>query len=163
MVRPCVARGVGSICWLAVLHQCIRPLIGACCAPGHHGNQRARVLISCQTSSGPFGSPGFACAVKTGPPSRLILSQTSAGNRGCGAMSSCLPCQCSSFVRAIKGRSFVPACSSCRAPRAGAVQTGRPWRPPAGLGLDGSEHGATLMRVGTLSRVPSRIRMRAPC
>jgi hypothetical protein len=23
--------------WRAVLHQCIRPLIGACCAPGHHG------------------------------------------------------------------------------------------------------------------------------
>src|SRR3954470_15112447 len=31
---------------------------------------------------GPFGSPVFACAGKTEPPSRLILSQTSAGN-GC--------------------------------------------------------------------------------
>jgi hypothetical protein len=30
----------------AVLHQCIRPLIGACCAPGHHGYQRACDLIS---------------------------------------------------------------------------------------------------------------------
>jgi hypothetical protein len=28
--------------------------------------------------AGPFGSPGFACARKTGPPSRFILSQTSA-------------------------------------------------------------------------------------
>ena len=64
----------------AVLHQCIRPLIGACCAPGHHGYQRACVLISGQASIGPFGSPGFACAGKTEPPSRLILSQTSAGN-----------------------------------------------------------------------------------
>jgi short chain dehydrogenase len=26
---------LSSICRLAVLHQCIRPLIGACCAPGH--------------------------------------------------------------------------------------------------------------------------------
>jgi len=52
-----------AICRLAVLHQCIRPLVGACCAPGHHGYQRAYVLISGQTSSGPFGSPGFACAV----------------------------------------------------------------------------------------------------
>jgi len=30
----------------AVLHQCIRPLIGAFCAPGHHGYQRACELIS---------------------------------------------------------------------------------------------------------------------
>ena len=40
---------------LAVLHQCIRPLIGACCAPGHHGYQRACVLINGQASIGPFG------------------------------------------------------------------------------------------------------------
>src|SRR5215471_21036754 len=94
-------KGLSSSCRLAVLHQCIRPLIGACCAPGHHGYQRAYVLISGQTSSGPFGSPGFACAVKTDPPSRLILSQTSVGiwmllgHR-------CLPSRLSSFVRAIR-------------------------------------------------------------
>src|SRR5260370_40809932 len=35
----------------AVLHQCIRPLIGAF-APGIHGYQRACVLISGQASSG---------------------------------------------------------------------------------------------------------------
>src|SRR5262249_23567193 len=65
----------------AVLHQCIRPLIGACRAPGHHGYQRACVLIKRQASDGPNGSRGFACAGKTGPPSRFILSQTSAGKR----------------------------------------------------------------------------------
>src|SRR6059058_5070692 len=54
---------------LAVLHQCIRPLVGACCAPGHHGYQRAFELISGQASNGPFGSPVFACAGKTDPPS----------------------------------------------------------------------------------------------
>src|ERR1035437_8474400 len=64
----------------AVLHQCIRPLIGACCAPGHHGYQRACDLISGKASSGPFGSSVFACAGKTEPPSRFILSQTSAGS-----------------------------------------------------------------------------------
>src|SRR5665811_1669558 len=63
----------------AVLHQCIRPLIGACCAPGHHGYQHACDLISGKASSGPFGSSVFACAGKTEPPSRFILSQTSAG------------------------------------------------------------------------------------
>jgi len=52
----------------AVLHQCIRPLIGAC-DPGHHGYQRACDLISGQASTGPFGSPVFACAGKTDPPS----------------------------------------------------------------------------------------------
>ena len=36
----------------AVLHQCIRPLIGALCAPGHHGYQRACDLISGQASMG---------------------------------------------------------------------------------------------------------------
>jgi len=48
-------------------------------APGHHGYQRACDLISGEASTGPFGSPVFACAGKTEPPSRLILSQTSAG------------------------------------------------------------------------------------
>src|SRR5258707_10674621 len=52
---------------LAVLHQCIRPLIGAF-APGHHGYQRACVLITGQASIGPFGSPVFARAGKTEPP-----------------------------------------------------------------------------------------------
>jgi hypothetical protein len=49
-------------------------------ALGHHGYQRACVLINGQASTGPFGSPVFACAGKTEPPSLLILSQTSAGN-----------------------------------------------------------------------------------
>jgi len=39
MVRPCVARGFVDLVD-AVLHYCIRPLIGAS-APGHHGYQRA--------------------------------------------------------------------------------------------------------------------------
>src|SRR5258708_31424259 len=41
-------------------------------APGHHGYQRACVLISGQASTGPFRSPVFACAGKTDPPSLLI-------------------------------------------------------------------------------------------
>src|SRR6202161_1399667 len=40
---------------VAVLHQCIRPLIGACCAPGHHGYQRACDLINGQASTGHLG------------------------------------------------------------------------------------------------------------
>ena len=97
---------LSSVCWFPVLHQCIRPLVGACGAPGHHGYQRACVLISGQTSSGPFGSPGFACAVKTGPPSRLILSQTSAGMGIAVCYVITLPFWYSSFVRA---RGAVPS------------------------------------------------------
>src|SRR6266568_3493560 len=41
----------------------------ACGAPGHHGYQRAFELISGPASNGPFGSPVFACAGKTDPPS----------------------------------------------------------------------------------------------
>jgi len=72
---------VSSSCRIAVLHQCIRPLIGACCTPGHHGYQRACDLISGQALIGPRGSPVFACAGKTDPPSLRFLSQTSAGKR----------------------------------------------------------------------------------
>jgi hypothetical protein len=60
MVRSCGARGFvdpGD----AVLHQCIRPVIGAY-APGHHGYQRACDLISGQASNGLLGSPVFARA-----------------------------------------------------------------------------------------------------
>jgi hypothetical protein len=39
------------------------------CAPGHHGYQRACDLISGQASNGLNGSPVFACAGKTDPPS----------------------------------------------------------------------------------------------
>ena len=39
----------------------------------------------------PFGSPVFTCAGKTGPPSRLILSQTSAG-KGCWLCHRYSPC-----------------------------------------------------------------------
>src|SRR5712675_415461 len=52
----------------------------SCFAPDHHGYQRACDLVSGQASIGPFGSPVCARARKTEPPSRLILSQTSAGN-----------------------------------------------------------------------------------
>jgi hypothetical protein len=39
VVRPCVARGFHRSVGFAVLHQCIRPLIGARCAAGPRGYQ----------------------------------------------------------------------------------------------------------------------------
>src|SRR5436190_23997318 len=80
MYGPAVRSKKISASWRpAVLHQCIRRLIGAF-APGHYGYQRGCDLISGQASIGPSGSPVFARAGKTEPPSRLILSQTSAGS-----------------------------------------------------------------------------------
>src|SRR5438046_7730406 len=61
----------------------------SCCAPDHHGYQRACDLVSGQASMGPFGSPVFACAGKTDPPSRLVLSQTSAGKLLLGYVTTC--------------------------------------------------------------------------
>src|SRR6266540_2736456 len=59
-------------------------------APGHHGYQRAFELISGQASNGPFGSPGFACAGKTDPPSSshplADLGGYSCMNRSCGSV-----------------------------------------------------------------------------
>src|ERR1700704_239166 len=52
----------------------------SCFAPDHHGYQRACDLVNGQASIGPFRSPVCARARKTEPPSRLIPSQTSAGN-----------------------------------------------------------------------------------
>ena len=70
-----------SICRMWVLHQCIRPHIGACHAPGHHGYQRACDLINVQASTGPTGPPVFARTGKTDLPSRLNLSQTSSAGK----------------------------------------------------------------------------------
>jgi hypothetical protein len=104
---------------------------------------RATMDISAHAFSLADRPLGFSCAVKTDPPYRLLLSQTSAGiGRVLG--------QCCLLVAAVPF--FVPerpilrpGRQSCRAARAGAVKTGRLWRPPAGLGFDGSEHGATLI------------------
>jgi predicted metal-binding protein len=157
MVRPCVAREFHRSGGFAVLHQCIRPLIGARCAPGHHGYQRACVLISGQASIGPFGSPGFAGAGKTDPPSRLILSQTSAGKLGYVIDRSC---RVSSFVRT----GGVP--SSRPAVLQRAARKGRQGRPSLYLAscfgaarprLDGRGHGARIRPAGIKSQ------MRVPC
>src|SRR5450631_3458909 len=128
MYGPAVRCKRFSSSWrLAVLHQCIRPLIGAF-APGHHGYQRACVLISGQASSGPFGSPVFACAGKTDPPSLLIPLADLGWKLLIALRHRLLLISPSSFVRA-NGRSFVPACRR-RSRRA----QGRS-RPAVALGL----------------------------
>jgi hypothetical protein len=150
----------------AVLHRCIRPLIGARCAPGHHGYPRACDLMSRQASSGPSGKPVFARAGKTNPPSRFILSQTSAG-KWTRLRHRALLILGSSFVRA-DGRSFVPACTLWIAPRAGGQSrpavavTSHLARGAARPRLDGSEHGARIKRAGRSHHRSSSSRNRGP-
>ena len=164
-VRPCVARGFRRSVGSSVLHQCIRPLIGAC-APGHHGYQRACVLISGQASSGPFGSPVFACAGKTGPPSLLILSQTSAGNGICYFIITCslsvqFLCSCPEAVPS--SRPAVDLRRRAQGPSSLAVALTSPLARRFQARLDGTEHGATLRQVGTSSRLSWCIQSCAPC
>jgi len=79
MYGPAVRSKKISTSWRwAVLHQCIRPLIGASCSGPPWISARVRAHYR-KGLNGPFGSPVFACAGKTEPPCRLILSQTSAG------------------------------------------------------------------------------------
>src|SRR5258708_25535949 len=138
----------------------------SCFAPDHHGYQRACVLISRQASTGPFGSPVFACAGKTDPPSLLIPLADLGWKLLIGLRHRLLLISRSSFVRA-KGRSFVPARRASIASRAGAVKARRRAWLAAGSGvarprLDRPRHGARVKRVGRLHRRPASAPRRVP-
>src|SRR5438445_7755670 len=125
MVRPRVARGFVNLAD-AVLHQCIRPLIGACCAPGHHGYQRAFELISGQASNGPFGSPVFACA-GTHSKARPLLRTAQA-------------------IRASLLASAIASTLWCRRFLAASIQGLSPWRSQL-FGLISTTHAAWTNRT----------------
>ena len=167
MVRPCVARGFRRSVGYAVLHQCIRPQFGAC-APGHHGYQRACVLISGPASSGPFGSPVFASAGKT------VLHLVSSSRRPRRKQVVELRHRwllardrCSSFVRAM--RPFLRPGLRLFQGTARRGRQGWPsrlahlWLGTSRPRLDGPEHGATLTQIGTPSHLSSHIRICTPC
>src|SRR5712664_940604 len=78
MVRPRVARGIrrSGVSGLASMYS-VSDWSSLCSGPLWIS---ARMRSHYRTGlNGPFGSPVFACAGKTDPPSLLILSQTSAG------------------------------------------------------------------------------------
>jgi hypothetical protein len=136
---------------------------GLCSGPSW--DQRACDLISGQASTGPSGSPVFACAGKTDLHRRLILSQTSAGKLITSSIAPHL--HGCSFVRA--WRPFLRPGLRLQTRRAqGTVKVGR----RAGLAsrfhaarpyLDGPEHGARITLDGTPSHWSCRTRRRAPC
>jgi hypothetical protein len=109
MVRPCGARGFrrSGKCGLASMY----PVSdwSSSWLPTHHGYQRARDLISGQASTGLFGSPVFACAGKTDPPS----SSHPLADLGWYVIDSSSFCAVPLFVPG--GCSFVPACGCRRA------------------------------------------------
>ena len=147
----------------AVLHQCIRPPIGACCAPGHMDiSSRAFSL-----ADRPQRAIGVT-SVRTRSEDRTSISSHPLADLGwkllIGLRHRLLLISLSSFVRA-KGRSFVPARRTSIAARAGAVKAGRRAWLAAGSGvarlrLDGAEHGARIKRVGRLHRQSSSARRR---
>ena len=163
MVRPCVASGFAelAVSGLASIYPASDWSV-LCSRPSWIS---ARVRPHEPTGlKWPFGTPVFACAGKTNPPSRLVLSQTSAGNVLTGLRHRLLLILRCSFVRA-KDRSFVPARTSSIAPRAGAVKAGRrgglrlaPALP--GRALTAAEHGARIKRVGRSHRRSSSARRR---
>ena len=147
----------------AVLHQCIRPLSGAF-APGHHGYQRAWVLITGQASIGAIR----VTSVRTRSEDRTSISSHPLADLSwkllIGLRHRLLLISRSCCVRA-KGRCFVAARRTSIASRAGAVKAGRRAGLAAGSGvarlrLDGAEHGPRIKRVGRLHRRSSSARRR---
>ena len=164
MVRPCVARGFRRAVGCAVLHQCIRPQFGAC-APGHHGYQRACILITGPASSGPFGVPVFASAGKT--VLHLVSSSRRPRLETVDKVTSSLAPHVAQFLCSSQGPFLRPGLQTSIASRAGAVKAGRHAWLAAGSGvarlrLDRAEHGARIKQVGRLHRQSSSARRRVP-
>ncbi|MEH2474237.1 hypothetical protein V1281_004577 [Nitrobacteraceae bacterium AZCC 2161] len=123
------------------------------CAPGHHGYQRACVLISLQAS---ISRAIKVTSIRMRREDRSSIFSYPLADLGwklvIGLRHRLLLIPRSSFVRA-KGRSFVPARRTSIASRAGAVKGGRRAWLAAGSGvarprLDRAEHGARITRVG---------------
>ena len=162
MVRPCVARGFVDLA-SAVLHQCIRSLIGAV-------SLRTTMDISARAIS-LSDRPQWASwvtSVRMRREDRSSISTYPLADLGwkllIGLRHRLLLISRSSFVQA-KGRSFVPARRTSIASRAGAVKAGRCAWLAAGSGvarprLDGAEHGARIKPVGLLHRRSSSARRR---
>ena len=98
---------VSSICRLAVLRQCIRPLVGAFCVPGHHGCQRTCDPISGQASNSQMG---HQCSHVSGRPilDLIFSSRRPRPQIDCGTTSSLA----SFFVQFRRGWALRHACAS---------------------------------------------------
>ena len=132
-------------------------------APGHHGYQRACVLVNGQASSGHLG---HQCSHALGKPNlHLVSSSRRPRLETVDWVTSSLAPHVAQFLCSSQGPSFVPARRTSIASRAGAVKAGRRAWLAAGSGvarlrLDRAEHGARIKRVGRLHRRSSSARRR---
>jgi hypothetical protein len=138
---------VSSI-WFAVLHQCIRPLIGAVCCSGPPWiSARGRSLYRTGLD-GAIWVTSVRSRREDRSPSRRYLSQTSAGK----GLSAWLLLHRRLIISSVPWfvLTTVPSSrpDSRYATRAGTVKAGPPG-PLAELGLDGAERGARIMQVGS--------------
>ncbi len=156
MVRPCVARGFCRAGGCAVLHQCIRPLVGG-------DVLRAIMDISARAISladrPRTGHSGHQCSHAPGRPILHLVSSSRRPRRetGCEATSLRAPCLCSSFVRAV--RPFLrPGLrlsrdAAHRGRQGWPSRLARLWRRVSRPCLDDPEHGTTLKRIGASSHL----------
>ena len=131
---------------IAVLRQCIRPLLGALLLAIMDISAHA-VSLADRPRTGHQGHQGSHAPEDRTSISSYPLADLGgkAGLRHRRLLISAVPL----FVP-LAVPSSRPA--HLRAPRTGAVKAGRRRRPPALLGLDGPEHGATLRQGGTRSQ-----------
>ena len=135
----------------AVLRQCIRSPIGAC-APAIMDISAHAIFLA--------DRPRRAVRVTRARTRRedrssIVVSSSRKTRRVIVIMSSIASWLCAVPLFVPGGRSFVPTCGSRAASRAGAVKVGRCiWLASRAMAtrphLDGPEHGARLMRAGTL-------------
>ena len=116
MVRPCVARGFAELT-VSGLASMYPAFDWSCCAPGHHGYQRACDLISGKASR---GHSGHQCSHAPGRPNlHLVSSSRRPRQVKCvGLHHRVLLISLSSRVRS-DGRRFVPTFSRTMVTRAG--------------------------------------------
>ena len=160
MVRPCVARSfVDLVFGLASMYP----------ASDWSGSLlRATMDISARSISladrPRLGQMGHQCSIAPGRPvsiSSLPLADLGGEGVECiAATSSAAPHLVSSLVRA-DGRSFVPACTLDMRRAQARSRPARQGRS-AELGLDGAEHGARIMQVGSNHRLSSSLRILVP-
>jgi hypothetical protein len=150
-----------SSSWFSVLHQCIRPLIGAVdCSGPTWISARGRSLYRTSLDRAIWVT-SVRSRREDRSPSRRYLSQTSAGK----GLSASLLRHRRLLISSVPWFVLMAVPSSRPDPRhatrAGAVKAGPPG-PLAELGLDRAEHGAMIMQVWSNHRLSSSPRSLVP-
>ena len=153
-----------SICRLWILHQCIRPQIGAVCS--------GPSWISARVRSHYRQGLKWAIRVTSVRMRREDRSSISShpladlgGKLWCYVMAGSLSVQflCSCHEAVPSSRLLFTSGAARRGRQGRPSRLARLWLGASRPCLDGTEHGATLKQIGTPSHWPWRIRSCAPC